>query len=236
MLKRARDLGLRDRRKRTQHIGHLTVVGERRIAGHPELQQLVAAPLRQQPVVRLAPVALRQPVFEIQNAAGAELREVDDHLVAFGHRDHEAHGASQWARQQPTFGCDHVHRKRLAARVSVVEEDAIDPGIRGVQETEAVLPPLDLEVRLNRAVDHELVAEETVVIERAEDQRAVGSEALVLKSDRNVVRRARKPERRRIRIVLGARVELVEAEHEAGQAAIGVRTREVEQVIVVPLR
>ena len=74
------------------------------------------------------------------------------------------------------------------------------------------------------------------MIERAEDQRAVGSEALVLKGERNVVRRAWKMERRRIRIILDAGIELVEAEHEAGQAAIGVRTREVEQVIVVPLR
>src|SRR3989442_11212396 len=55
------------------------------------------------------------------------------------------------------------HRERLAALPS--QEQLVDARVRSIQETEAVLPSLDVQERLDRAVHDELVAKKPVVVE-----------------------------------------------------------------------
>src|SRR5262249_5129864 len=112
----------------------------------------------------------------------------------------------------------------------------VEAGVAAVQEAEAVLPPGDLEERLDDAVHQELVAEEAVVLEGVEDQLAVPIERPVLEDERDVELAAREPQGDRIGIRLITRVDVVEHQEEAGEALVDVRPGEIDEMVVVPER
>ena len=116
----------------------------------------------------------------------------------------------------------------------VGQEELVNPGIRGVQETEAVLAALDLEVRLNRTVHQELVSDEAVMIERVEPRRSVPVEPLVLDHERYVEQAAGESQRLGVRIFLDTGIEVVEHHRDPCEAAVYVLRREAEQMVVVP--
>ena len=102
--------------------------------------------------------------------APGHVREVDDHVGAFGQ-----------AHQQPIAALGDVDGRRKEAAL-VADLPDLDPGDTGevedqearltaVEEAEAVSPPLHIEVRPGVAVDHDHVAEEL----RVPDGRDVGA-------------------------------------------------------------
>src|SRR6185295_9720868 len=116
---------------------------------------------------------------------------------------------------------DHPERDPGAAVVHVGQEELVETRRTRVQDAEAITALLDLEERLDLAVDEELVADEPVEIEGVEtEQTARAVVELVAQRERHVeLREARQVETRQ----LVARVELVEREEEPGQPLVDVR-------------
>src|SRR5207248_9935819 len=109
--------------------------------------------------VRSAALILRQPVFEIHVLAGLESAEIDNYVVALRRGKQKAFGVRQGSRKQAAFRGDECHGERLACRVG--KEDLVKPGIRAIQEAKPVSAPLNVCIRLNLAVDDELVAKKS---------------------------------------------------------------------------
>src|SRR5215831_7997424 len=107
-------------------------------------------------------------------------------------------------------------------RRGVAERDVVEARWPGVQNAETVLAPFDVKIRLNLAVRRHLVAEETILIEHVVGELAVAVETLVGQRDRHIVGAARQSQRDGIRVLLVARILLVEEEMESRQAAIDV--------------
>src|SRR5581483_10630970 len=118
----------------------------------------------------------------------------------------------------PALGGDLIVPVRLP--VAVGEEHLPEAGGPAPEEPEAILPRLHPQPRLDRPVHQELIAEEAIVVEHVEDERAVRREHLVLEDEGDVKVPAGEPEASG----LVAGVQIVEDEVEAGEAAIDVGT------------
>src|SRR5262245_38232595 len=93
---------------------------------------------------------------------------------------------------------------------------------------------MDLEEWLNRAVDHELVAENSVGVEQVEEQKPVRVEHLVGEHQRDIKVAARQPERCGVGVGLVSGVLTVEQQMNSHESLVCVLRCEVEAMIVIP--
>src|SRR5439155_20934273 len=200
-----------------------------RVAVDVEPEELRGARLRQDLPCRAAAARLLEAVLEEDAVPHAQVGEVDDDVDALGDAQPDA-GAWQRLRQQVAVVGD------LDKRLTVAEEELVEARRPGVQQAEAVFSPGDLEKRLDLAVHHELVAEDAVEVEEVEEDLSVRIEHLVGEQQRDVELSTRESKGEGVRVVLVARVSLVEEQVEAGESLVDVLRREIETVVVVPER
>ena len=177
-------------------------------------------------------VGLLQSVLDVERPAG-ERREVDDHVGALGHAEADALDLDRlW--QQIAAGRDLPEEVVSAQVVQIGQEELVEPRRPGVQPAKAVAARADVQHRLDLAVHRELVPQDAVQVEEIEEEETGPPiEALVGEHHGDVVRReGGQAEARR----LGAGVELVEEQVEAGEALVDVLGGEVHAVVVVPER
>ena len=252
------DRNLRQIRIRDHHVGHLALVGHRRIAHDAELEEASHARIVRLPRQRLRHRQLHGrllsvqaglldggmigEVHEVQLVADLELREVDHDVEAFGDAHLFGLELHHRTRQQVAVVGNEGHRLREAGRVG--EPELEEPRHGRVQHAEAVLAPLDLEVRLVGEIHRHHVAHEAVELEDVEVQLPVGVERLVGEHQVHVVievaevlrRAARQPQVDAVVDRLVAAIEAaVDVEHR-GVALVHVLRREAEHVIVEPVR
>ena len=192
---------------------------------HAELEQRLAG--GEQLAGWTATIGLLGTVEEIQPGAGLVLREVDDHVVPLGHPAGD-NRALHRSRQQVAVVGD------LNQRRAVTEREAVEARRAAVEQAEAVLPRLDVEVRPNLAVHRELVAQDAVKIEEVVDELPAGVEHLVAEHERHVVRSARQLESARVQFV--AAIERIEEAVASREAGVNILSGEILPVVVIPQR
>jgi hypothetical protein len=200
-----------------------------------ELEHLVPAAGRQDPISRAAAVDLLEAVLEADARRVAEalgdLGEVDDDLDAFRDREPVARHLDR-ARQQVAVVGDHPERDALAEVVRVREEELVEARRACVEQAEAVPALGHLEERLDLAVRQERVADQAVVLEGVErDEPGRRVDQLVREDERDVeLREPRQMEAGG----LVARVEVVEQDRRPDEALVRVLGGVVDPVVVVP--
>ena len=179
--------------------------------------------------VRPATVVLPQPVLEHDLRALGNVAEIHDDLDPLGRRDHHA-AAREREFEEPALGAD------LRERLAVGQEQFVETRIGAIEDPEAILPALDAQERLHRAVHQERVAEEAVVLVRVVEQRTVAIEHAILNDQPHVVRRARQLQPVRAGTGLIARIVVGIADVEPGQPAIDILRGEIHEMVVIPER
>src|SRR5580692_10374484 len=133
-------------------------------------------------------VDLVEAVLQHDRLAG-ELAEVDDDFGTLGDSDAHAFHLHRLGEQVAVVG-DHKEWIARTEIFRVSQEELIEARRPGVEQAEAITPRLDLEKRLNLAVDQELVAQNSVEAEQIESQQSRGTalriEQLVGKHHGNV--------------------------------------------------
>ena len=228
-------------------VWHLAHVGPGRIPHDPELQELPDARILRLPREGLAQrhILLRSPavlvlaqVDQPDLVVDAIPREVDDDVVALGDALLVQLRQRHRVREQVPVTGDLDHRRPVA------EGELEESRHAGVQDAEAVLAALHLEVGLVGEVHGHAVAEEPVEFEDVEVQLPVRIPRLVGQHQVDVVvevaprlgRAARKPQVHAVVDLLVAPIEAaVEIEH-PGVALVHVLRGEAEHVIVEPVR
>src|SRR5437016_3136257 len=204
-----------DRRQLAQPCRYAAAVRLGRVAVDVEPEELRGARLREDLPRRAAAGRLLEAVLEEDAVADTQVGEVDDDVDALGDTQPEA-GAWQRLWQEVSVIRD------LHEWLAVAEEELVEARRPAVQQTEAVFPPGDLEERLDLAVHHELVAEDTVEVEGVEEDLSVRIEDLVGEQQRDVELSTRESKGEGVRVVLVARVSLVEEQVEAGESLVDV--------------
>ena len=174
--------------------------------------------------------------MEEELVAGAVAGEVHDDVHPLRHRQVDALRLHRLGQEVAVAGDDGEQRVLgAAALLRVAEEELVEARRAAVQDADAVLPRLDLEIGGDRAVDGEDVADHPVGVPVVEDHLRhallVDGEPQVLEHQRDVVvGEARQPPAGG----LVAGVLVVEEEVEAEQAGVDVGGGEVQPVVVVP--
>ena len=158
-----------------------------------------------------------------------DLAEVDDDVDPLGHGDTHA-GHLHGVRQQVAVGGDLPERQEVGA----VPQRPFPPARRaGRIEPEPIAPLLDVQVRLDRAVGEEAVAEDAVQVEQVEHRLA--GRCRTARRGRRSGCRIRSA--RQVQAGAGnAGVQVVEQVVAAEHALVDVLGGEIEVVIVVPQR
>ncbi|MCY1298944.1 hypothetical protein D9M70_484550 [compost metagenome] len=175
-----------------------------------------------------------QAVHQVQLRADHVAGEVDDNVGALGHPKTNLGLVQQWCWQQVAVVADvgelllHVARRH---QVKLIEAAGT-----AIEQAESVPSCSDPQDRLDVAVDTDLVAQHPFGADLVPEQNPVRIEALVVEHQRVVVGVAGQAQRTGTRVMLIARVDVIEEQEEPRQAAIHVRRREVEGVVVVEQR
>src|SRR5262249_13189175 len=196
-----------------------------------DLEDSVALPSRSDDMVdRTASVVLLQTVLDVERLAG-ERREVNDYVRALSHAEPDALDLDRLRQEVAVTG----GLPELVMGVEVAQigqEELIEARRPTVEPAEAVSARTDVQYGLDLAVHQELVAEDTVQVEKIEEQQpGPRIEALVGEHHGDIeLGEAREMEASG----LVPRVELVKEEVEPGQALVDVLSGEVDTVIVIP--
>ncbi len=149
------------------------------VGNHTELEHLVPLAGGQNIVRRSCAVALLETVFDMNDASRRERREVNDHIHALGHRDHEPGSCLHRVVQQ--IAVIGNHPERMVGQVRLGEIEPVEARRSAVEPAETIAPSLDLEERLDLSVDKKLVSQNPVSIGQIEGQHTViGSKFLSL--------------------------------------------------------
>jgi hypothetical protein len=173
-------------------------------------------------------------VDHLDLAADAPLGEVDDDVEALGHAHDVERTDGQSLRQQVAVVGDQVEG------LAVAQRDLVHARDRTIEDAEAVLAALDLEVRLVGKVDGDEVAQGALGVEDVERQLAARIERLVREHQVDVVLEvapilggaARQPQ---VDAVVDGLVAAVDGAVDVVQGAVAlvdVLRRELEHVVV----
>src|SRR5262249_10627726 len=129
---------------------------------------------------------------------------------------------------------ERIGRRRSSSSDVSRQEELVEAGWAGVQQTEPVTTGRNLEEGLDHAIDQELVAQDAIQIEQVEHQLSrVRIEDLVIEHQRDIeLGEAGQVEARGF----VSRIQTVEQTIEPDQALVGVLRGKVHAMIVVPER
>ena len=172
-------------------------------------------------------IGLLQAILEVDPAPRLRLGEVDDDVDALCHCDADT-VLDERAGQQVAVGAEPVERLPVAQGELQKARGPAD------QEPEAILPALDVQIRLDLRIHRHLVAQDPVQVEQVEEELAGGRiEHLVHEEHGDVELAAGQAEPGRL--VVGVEQDVVAEERaEGGEHLVRVLRGEVDLVVVIP--